>query len=130
LTTIEAVPLAIPTPFTRISPYQHRSGRTAVSTSVGWYGDTWLYGGDGDDELEYGGFGKLFGGNGNDRLITMTSFISSESLLGEGGNDCLEDRSGAAFVFDCGNGFDTKSTHFGNPMSVNCEITISASCPF
>jgi Ca2+-binding RTX toxin-like protein len=94
-------------------------------------GDTWLFGQDGNDHLEFHGNGNLYGGSGIDHLFALTTFFSGEGLFGEAGGDCLEDGNGAAAAVDCGSGaFDLVSTHFGVPMSVNCEFSTPSNCPY
>jgi Ca2+-binding RTX toxin-like protein len=90
-------------------------------------GDTWLWGDDGNDTLFFTGGGQLLGGNGNDRLISAGSGFSAEGLAGGPGSDCLEDYSGAAWIFDCGTGTDTYST-LRPSMPNNCEMPFAGHC--
>jgi hypothetical protein len=91
-------------------------------------GDTWLFGQDGNDVLLSLGPGNVFGGNGNDRIITEGGF-SSEGLFGESGADCLQDSNAAASTIDCGDGPDVvgQSTNGVTPISINCEM-VKPSC--
>jgi hypothetical protein len=93
-------------------------------------GDTSIFGGNGNDDIISAGSGAyLYGGDGNDDLIATHLAVNDEHLYGGAGYDCLEDRSGAATVVDCGSGdFDILVTLYGEPMSRNCEFRHAGNC--
>lgn len=85
-------------------------------------GDSWLFGGDGNDVVFSVGPGNLWGGNGNDIVYARGAF-SAEGLFGEAGNDCLEDENAAAATIDCGPGTDNigRALSGAIPLNFNCE---------
>jgi len=103
-------------------------GGAGDDTLLSGSGDTWHYGEDGNDYLAFKGAGNLFGGNGNDIVIAMSSIFTAEGLYGEAGSDCLEDQNNAAFTIDCGPGSDQISLAYGIPIRVNCESFAVIGC--
>ena len=93
-------------------------------------GDSWLFGGNGNDVLFSIAAGNLYGGAGIDQIIAASNTFTSEVLSGGSGNDCLDDRNVAAAVIDCGSGSsDHLATYYGEPFSTNCEIKENSLCP-
>jgi hypothetical protein len=91
-------------------------------------GDTYLYGGTGNDRLRtFDPVGGVFGDDGDDTLSAESSSGTEERLDGGNDNDCLDDFSQSSAFFDCGPGEDQ---FVGSPTDGenNCEMPVNF-CP-
>jgi hypothetical protein len=94
-------------------------------------GDTWVLGENGSDlVLTYNPTGLISGGPDNDAVFSVSSG-SGENVLGDDGDDCLNDFNAAAYNFDCGSSIsgDRRDTVHSPIGAINCESTVSA-CPY
>jgi Ca2+-binding RTX toxin-like protein len=88
-------------------------------------GDTWAFGDQGDDWVEgFSPVGVTLGGPDHDNVIGNDS--STDQLLGEGGNDCLYDRSGLFSVMDCGPDSDRVAPLGPTTLPPGCERRVRA----
>jgi Ca2+-binding RTX toxin-like protein len=98
------------------------SGNDAIHCGAG---DSHCHGDGGNDGIQsYSGVGAIFGDSGRDNL-TGLSAITTDSLSGGSGDDCLADPGNAHSRFDCG----TQDVHdfYVSPASgrVSCEVAVS-----
>jgi hypothetical protein len=98
-------------------------------------GDTYSFGGAGNDVVwNFSSIGNIFGDAGDDELHLFSGATTkADGAQGGDGNDCLQDFSGTALIFDCGAGTADKyvgslpATTFG---ATGCEIQKTLSCAF
>jgi Ca2+-binding RTX toxin-like protein len=89
-------------------------------------GDSFVYGGDGDDGVSsWSAYGVIAGEDGNDSLYSENL---NQVVVGGAGNDCLYSASGSAQTFDCQDGSDSwAGTQV--PGAVSCEYHNPYDCP-
>jgi Ca2+-binding RTX toxin-like protein len=100
------------------------SGNGGVDFVFNGTGDSWAYGGEGNDTVQtFSPVGNAFGENGNDRVFG-TSAVSSDRLFGQAGDDCLEDSGNAHNAFDCGG--HNVHDYFVSPATgaLGCEVVV------
>jgi len=84
--------------------------------------DVWAYGGPGKDTVRsHNRNGSLFGDDGNDYVRFIPIRITNVNLRGGNGDDCLEDHSYSAWVFDCGPGRDVTIDGYFPVNAKSCE---------
>jgi hypothetical protein len=89
-------------------------------------GDSFAWGSEGNDTLEtFSPIGRALGENGSDHVYG-TSAITTDSLEGGDGADCLQDFGNSSNTFDCGPDDHDFFVWPSTPTPISCEIPVSS----